>query len=974
MILQEKYIKRGKTMFKATKIFLAVYFLYSVVSISKLDAAVINAASCSQSDVQSAIDSAGSGDTVLVPGGSAAWSTMVTISKSITFKGAGMDQTVITLNTGEAIRVTGGTDMSFRITGFKFDGTSNCYGSPVVSLRSGTYKNFRIDHLTFLNCNSAITPYCFVEGLIDHCSYYMNYERGNPGFAGNYGDGEAAWKRPLGLGTGNALYIEDNYIAHHNSGSADRVNLATVSGARTVFRYNTAINGFIETFGMCDYNNPRGTVSYEIYENDFSGACFVSIGLKSGTGVVFNNTITGSFNEGMWLDDYRSCSATCQFGGLCDGTRAFDGNSAIETGTHTGSDSQATLTCSGKNWTPDEWVGYGVWNITDFSKGKITANTADTVTATLSEGYEEVESGTHTGSNDASILTDSSKSWSWSHWGRYGVYVWNTTDGSIGKVTYSTDNDITATLSGGTDNNWDTGDSYIITLVIPQTGVENDWDTGDSFKITDGYPCMDQIGYGGDVGSEKQPQIPEPLYGWGNTYNSSPLDLFVRSGCSFKAAHIQEGRDFYNGIQRPEYTPYTYPHPLQGVAPDTTPPDNIATVNDGPGIDIDSTFSTTQLQANWTAATDNESPVTNYHYAVGDTPGSTGVVEWTTLGNVLTVTKTGLTLTVGTTYYFSVKAQSTGGTCSATNSDGQFVKDSNDTTPPIDIATVNDGTGSDIDSTSSTTELSANWTESTDPDTGISRYDYAIGTTPGGINTVEWTSTSDGTVTAVTESGLSLVVGVTYYFTVKAVNGVGLESSPSNSDGQVVSGFDGIPPGISNVNAVNITRTTAVITWDTDEPATSRVEYGATASYGNSTSEDSDLVTGHSVNLTDLIPGIEYHYRVISKDSLSNEKISIDYTFKTPGDEIDAKVYPSPYSPSKGNSMRFSIDGTSGGEVKIYTLSGKLVKKLVLQSGESEVDWDVLNEEGNSITAGLYLYTITDGDGNKKTGKLAISH
>jgi hypothetical protein len=90
-------------------------------------------------------------------------------------------------------------------------------------------------------------------------------------------------------------------------------------------------------------------------------------------------------------------------------------------------------------------------------------------------------------------------------------------------------------------------------------------------------------------------------------------------------------------------------------------------------------------------------------------------------------------------------------------------------------------------------------------------------------------------------------------------------------------------------------------------------------------------------------------------------------------DDISVKVYPSPYSPSRGSSMRFSIDGTGGGEVKIYTISGKLVKKLVIQSGISEANWDVLNEEGNSITTGLYLYTITDSDGGRKIGKIAIA-
>jgi len=70
-------------------------------------------------------------------------------------------------------------------------------------------------------------------------------------------------------------------------------------------------------------------------------------------------------------------------------------------------------------------------------------------------------SGTHTGANDAAILTDSTMSWTVDE--LIGLRVVNETDGSAG---YITDNDattITATLSGGTDNNWDTDDEYYIT-------------------------------------------------------------------------------------------------------------------------------------------------------------------------------------------------------------------------------------------------------------------------------------------------------------------------------------------------------------------------------------------------------------------------------------------------------------------------------------------------------------------------------
>ena len=133
------------------------------------------------------------------------------------------------------------------------------------------------------------------------------------------------------------------------------------------------------------------------------------------------------------------------------------------------------------------------------------------------------------------------------------------------------------------------------------------------------------------------------------------------------------------------------------------------------------------MSANWDASTDNESGISGYQYAIGTSAGGTQTVNWTSLGNVTTVTKTGLTLTSGQTYYFSVKAVNGAGlTGSATNSNGQTV----DSHRPARRLTVRDGTGADISTTISTTQLSANWDASTDNESGISGYQYAIGTRP----------------------------------------------------------------------------------------------------------------------------------------------------------------------------------------------------------------------------------------------------
>jgi len=70
------------------------------------------------------------------------------------------------------------------------------------------------------------------------------------------------------------------------------------------------------------------------------------------------------------------------------------------------------------------------------------------------------EGGAHTGSANAAILTDGTKTWTTDEWIGYAIY--NTTDGSWGIITDNDATTITATLVGGTDNDWDVSDAYLI--------------------------------------------------------------------------------------------------------------------------------------------------------------------------------------------------------------------------------------------------------------------------------------------------------------------------------------------------------------------------------------------------------------------------------------------------------------------------------------------------------------------------------
>lgn len=92
---------------------------------------------------------------------------------------------------------------------------------------------------------------------------------------------------------------------------------------------------------------------------------------------------------------------------------------------------------------------------------------------------------------------------------------------------------------------------------------------------------------------------------------------------------------------------------------------------------------------------------------------------------------------------------------------------------------------------------------------------------------------------------------------------------------------DTTPPTISSVASSSITSTGAIITWTTNEVATSQVEYGTTTGYGQNTTLDTTLITAHTVNLSGLSAATLYHYRVKSKDAAGNQATGADATFTT---------------------------------------------------------------------------------------------
>lgn len=323
-----------------------ISFISAVVLVTEAEARAIAAAGCSQQEIQKAIDAAADGDTVLVPAGSAAWTTShenrpaVVISrkgreKRITLQGAGIDKTVIIDATGsECFQVpiktsergiyTGAQDKAFRITGFTFKGKS---GNALISATG--YTNWRIDHCRFEN--SDRTLWVSGIGLIDHCTFDKK-DNGQSifvshmDFAGkDHGDG--SWSSPLSLGTEKAVYIEDCTFKY----DAQKPNAALDGcfGARVVFRHNTLINAFVAVHGTESSGRGRSIRSYEIYDNSFTLEAprehFTAIFLRGGTGAIFGNKLIGGYRAFVLATNYRSRDSYPPWG-KCDGSNKWDGN------------------------------------------------------------------------------------------------------------------------------------------------------------------------------------------------------------------------------------------------------------------------------------------------------------------------------------------------------------------------------------------------------------------------------------------------------------------------------------------------------------------------------------------------------------------------------------------------------------------------------------------------------------------------
>ncbi len=85
--------------------------------------------------------------------------------------------------------------------------------------------------------------------------------------------------------------------------------------------------------------------------------------------------------------------------------------------------------------------------------------------------------------------------------------------------------------------------------------------------------------------------------------------------------------------------------------------------------------------------------------------------------------------------------------------------------------------------------------------------------------------------------------------------------------------------------------------------------------------------------------------------------------------------YPNPFVANGASRMFIDHERLAGrfDEFRVYTLSGRLVRKLSWsQMINPVVGWDGRNEDGDLVAGGVYLLVASSTDGNSVTGKLAV--
>jgi hypothetical protein len=513
----------------------------------------VNAASCSSSDVQAAINSATQGQTVHVPAGACTWATGVSVTgKGINIVGAGYSPIIaisadtLTLSNGSktlsvqtskpstALSISPGTTLTIAETGTE----ANFLTGTVTSYSSGTLVMNITSHGG--TCGSNSLSNCkrwLIEVPQDAATMTLitnNDTSSTPLFSitedTEFHTSLSNLTVTAGTGNSNIVIVTGSssglpVLIHHVRFTGDPDNGSPPSGNATMILLNTN-NGVVwhSSFDSNPFNiSTLGAVSVQIDGSSTSWTTASNMGSlnTTGTGEVF-------FED----NDYHA---------------------------------MASATNTDNN-------GRAVWRYSLYDNSGVGTHGADT--SDYGQRYFEFYGNVMVfeGFSDGSTL-NMANGWIYMRGGTALIY--NNTIPALVSTDYGTKPDWNATVmnlqrNSGPDHCWGSG-THTAGQFYPaprQVGMGDP--TGSSTGRVN-YPPLgisnqanDSITYGGES---------ESVFMWGNT--RSPLTVaisdFGGTDCAnpdSSANYIQSGRDYFNGsTAKPGWSAYTYPHPLTGSAP-----------------------------------------------------------------------------------------------------------------------------------------------------------------------------------------------------------------------------------------------------------------------------------------------------------------------------------------------------------------------------------------------------------------------
>jgi hypothetical protein len=193
--------------------------------------------------------------------------------------------------------------------------------------------------------------------------------------------------------------------------------------------------------------------------------------------------------------------------------------------------------------------------------------------------------------------------------------------------------------------------------------------------------------------------------------------------------------------------------------------------------------------------------------------------------------------------------------------------------------------------------------------------------------------------TSHTQALTGLTANTLYHYCVNSRDASGNLTTSADQTFTTAAPLDTTPPVISGISSGSITNTGATISWTTNEAADTQVEYGTTASYGQSTTLNSTMATSHAQVLTGLTANTLYHYRVKSRDAAGNLAVSADQTFTT-------AVPPDTTPPV--------ISGISSGSI---TNTGATISWTTNEAADTQVEYGTTTNYGTSTTLNSTMTT-----------------